>query len=227
MNNMVQAVQIAIIGGADGPTAIYISSESTWFYVAVCVLLFALSIFLIFRLVKNIREKKCVRAIICAVFCLPCAIIPVGILFMNVASKLYAKEFSKMLEDYKMDEYKTDVPEISQNTFWSENEIVGTTFELISDSQVEEFSFFIDYYNGTHGATCTFGEKGGWITAPAEYWSIDENGVLLVYPDENKPSKDCIKLQKREIDAENGIAYLLRNGEPKVYFYKGTKIGAE
>ena len=97
-----------------------------------------------------------------------------------------------------------------------------TNYPFTFGLSIETFSFSIDE-DEIHSASCIFGKKDGGIAGPIEYWTIDENGVLLVYPDENKPSKDCIKLQKREIDAENGIAYLLRNGKDEVYFYRRTE----
>ncbi len=57
INQLHQAASITIIGGADGPTSIYILSSDLWRQIAaVAVCFFALTGFGIYRLVKSIRN---------------------------------------------------------------------------------------------------------------------------------------------------------------------------
>jgi len=49
------AADIGIIGGADGPTHIYVSSQTNWFTVAVIVLAVAAAVVFILREVRRRR----------------------------------------------------------------------------------------------------------------------------------------------------------------------------
>ena len=68
MYNLKQAASIAIIGGADGPTSIYVAKGSLLtfiiLYIVVPAILFALAIFF---LVRSIKKKQKARTIIFAI----------------------------------------------------------------------------------------------------------------------------------------------------------------
>ena len=55
LKQLFQVLSISIIGGADGPTSIYVSSAYLWQFL-LCVI--ALIVFGIYRLIKNIKNRK-------------------------------------------------------------------------------------------------------------------------------------------------------------------------
>ena len=140
---------IGIIGGADGPTTIYVASGVAWFYALILILFHLLMIFLALRFVKNIWLKT----ILCAVFGMILLLVLAGLVFMSINPKLQSKEIPKVAS-----ECKNDIPEMTQNQFWSESEITGHTLELISETQEESFSFFIND-DGLYMVSCTIGEE--------------------------------------------------------------------
>ena len=56
--DQLEPISIAIIGGADGPTSIYISKQSLWMLIIeifICIVIF---IFAIYGLIRSIKKKK-------------------------------------------------------------------------------------------------------------------------------------------------------------------------
>lgn len=122
-------------------------------------------------------------------------------------------EIIKKISDY-VDVYKNS--EILYP--WTEDEILGRTFEKISNSEIEVMDFCTDD-GGNNYALCQFGKKGEYVTGPIEYWKIDDSGNLCIYEDEFY-KKMHIKLGKIKVDEETGILYSLRNFKRVAYIYK-------
>lgn len=70
MYNLAQAAAIAVIGGADGPTAIYVSSEFPWVILVLSVLFISLFVFFLVRFIKNIRRKNKKKSVVYGIVCL-------------------------------------------------------------------------------------------------------------------------------------------------------------
>ena len=64
MNEAAEGVAIGIIGGADGPTTIYVAEGSFWFLVVMLALYVLLFLFVMIRFIKNLKSKNKVRSII-------------------------------------------------------------------------------------------------------------------------------------------------------------------
>lgn len=69
-----RAASIGIIGGADGPTAIYLGPGGLWLLLACCVLYAVLFALAVLGLVRSIRKRRrlwtALFAVLCAVFVL-------------------------------------------------------------------------------------------------------------------------------------------------------------
>lgn len=61
---LLQAQSISIIGGADGPTSIYVSSACLWQIIAIILCVIALIVFGICKLVKNIKKSNKVKILL-------------------------------------------------------------------------------------------------------------------------------------------------------------------
>ncbi len=88
MDGFSQAASIGIIGGADGPTAIYLGPEVIWLLLAGCILYAALFALAVLGLVRSIRKRRRLRtalsAILCAFFVLIAAVaVVIAILARN------------------------------------------------------------------------------------------------------------------------------------------------
>ena len=64
MNEVTVYAPIGIIGGADGPTTIYVAEGSFWFLVVMLALYVLLFLFVMIRFIKNLKSKNKVRSII-------------------------------------------------------------------------------------------------------------------------------------------------------------------
>lgn len=104
---------------------------------------------------------------------------------------------------------------------WIEEEIIDYTFELISDTEIENFVFH-QSDDGMRVTTCSYGKKDSFVAGPIEYWSV-ENGYLCIYSDENILSRKTIKIGKIRIDEEKGILYAYRNNKKVEYKYRSSK----
>ena len=88
MDGLSQAASIGIIGGADGPTAIYLGPGVIWLLLAGCILYVALFALAVLGLVRSIRKRRRLRtalsAILCAFFVLIAAVaVVIAILARN------------------------------------------------------------------------------------------------------------------------------------------------
>lgn len=61
---LLPAQSISIIGGADGPTSIYVSSACLWQIIAIILCVIALIVFGICKLVKNIKKSNKVKILL-------------------------------------------------------------------------------------------------------------------------------------------------------------------
>ena len=91
MNQLTQAVAIGIIGGADGPTAIYIETGAIWQILIPWLLLFALAVFF---LVRSILKKRKLGIIISAVFCVILLLPPAAIFAGNLLLKMQSAKLN-------------------------------------------------------------------------------------------------------------------------------------
>lgn len=209
MKGFIQAAQIAIIGGADGPTSIYIGKAAILQLLIPYIILAALSCFF---LVRSILKKKkvaiVVSSVLCAIFILLPAVFFLGKFVMKRAIRRQALE-------------------IGINTFpWKEDEVADHTFELMNSENSSEESdsvesfFFIIGPDGKRYATCTFGKIGGPLAPSIKSWQIDSDGILYIF-DESPQERGCIKIEK--IWCAQGVLYAMRNQDLASYKYNEEK----
>lgn len=205
MKGFIQAAQIAIIGGADGPTSIYIGKAAILQLLIPYIILAALSCFF---LVRSILKKKkvaiVVSSVLCAIFILLPALFFLGKFVMKRAIKRQASELG--ISTYP----------------WKEDEVADHTFELMNSENSSEESdsvesfFFIIGPDGKRYATCTFGKIGGPLASPIKSWQIDSDGILYIF-DESPQESGCIKIEK--IWCAQGVLYARRNQDLAKYKY--------
>ena len=209
MKDLIQAASIAIIGGADGPTSIYVEKTAILQLLIPYIILAALSGFF---LVRSILKKKkvaiVVSSVLCAIFILLPAVFFLGKFVMKRAIRRQALE-------------------IGINTFpWKEDEVSNHTFELMNSENSSEESdsvesfFFIIGPDGKRYATCTFGKIGGPLAPSIKSWQIDSDGILYIF-DESPQESGCIKIEK--IWCAEGILYAERNQDLASYKYNEEK----
>lgn len=207
MKDLIPAAQIAIIGGADGPTSIYIGKAAILQLLIPYIILAALSCFF---LVRSILKKKKVAIVLFsgAIFILLPAVFFLGKFVMKRAIRRQALE-------------------IGINTFpWKEDEVADHTFELMNSENSSEESdsvesfFFIIGPDGKRYATCTFGKIGGPLAPSIKSWQIDSDGILYIF-DESPQERDCIKIEK--IWCVQEVLYARRNQDLAKYKYYEEK----
>ena len=96
IDQLYKAAAIAIIGGADGPTSIYISYVALWQIFLLVILLLAFIVFGICRLIKNIKDKNKLKAILwsCVLFLLMTSIIIISVWnFIETRNRLKMLDF--------------------------------------------------------------------------------------------------------------------------------------
>lgn len=202
MNQLTPAA-IAIIGGADGPTAIYIETGAIWQILIPWLLLFAVAVFF---LVRSILKKRKLGIILSSVFC---------VILLLPPATFFLGNFMINRQSEKWTEIKTSaVP-------WNEEEIIGHVFEFDdseedSDSGTVETFYFKSDSSGKRSAACTFGKEGKMIASPIKCWQIDENGILCIF-DDSPNEHDCIKIEK--IWLEEDVLYAVRNQQLAKYKY--------
>lgn len=209
MKGFIQAASIAIIGGADGPTSIYVGKAAILQLLIPYFVIAALSGFF---LVRSILKKKkvaiVVSSVLCAIFILLPAVFFLGKFVMKRAIRRQALE-------------------IGINTFpWKEDEVADHTFELMNSENSSEESdsvesfFFIIGPDGKRYATCTFGKIGGPLAPSIKSWQIDSDGILYIF-DESPQERGCIKIEK--IWCAQGVLYAMRNQDLASYKYNEEK----
>lgn len=89
MNQLDEALSISVIGGADGPTTIYILNP--WLLVIELIILAALFVFAIFGFIKNIKKRKIVKSVVFGIIALSV------ILFISISA---ARTHKTLKENY-------------------------------------------------------------------------------------------------------------------------------
>lgn len=115
---LLQAQSISIIGGADGPTSIYVSPAYLWQIIVILICVIALIVFGICGLIKNIKKNNKVKIILWS-FVLFILILLVFIIpawnFIETRKKM------KMLEadvfTTRKEIYGSEVPGIAEDSF--------------------------------------------------------------------------------------------------------------
>ena len=207
MKDLMQAASIAIIGGADGPTSIYIGKAAILQLLIPYIILAALSCFF---LVRSILKKKKIAIVLFsgAIFILLPAVFFLGKFVMKRAIKRQASELG--ISTYP----------------WKEDEIADHTFELMNSENSSEESdgvesfFFIIGPDGKKSAACTFGKIGGPLAPSIKSWQIDSDGILYIF-DESPQERDCIKIEK--IWCVQEVLYARRNQDLAKYKYYEEK----
>ena len=104
MKQLSQCIAISIIGGADGPTSIYIAPDN-WGAVAIIVLLiaafFGLFAFVVYKLIKSIKNQNKAKTIIFAVLTSVFAIIVCVSAGFGIAEYLWERQLKKSMADTK------------------------------------------------------------------------------------------------------------------------------
>lgn len=96
MNQLEEALAIGIIGGADGPTSIYISKQSLWLIIIEIIIFLFIFAFAIYGFVKNIKKRKIIKSIIYGIILL-LVILPVTI--FGVKRYKIIKEYQKFYDN--------------------------------------------------------------------------------------------------------------------------------
>lgn len=209
MKDLMQAASIAIIGGADGPTSIYIGKAAILQLLIPYFVIAALSGFF---LVRSILKKKKVAIVVSSVLCAIFILLP-AVFFLD---KFVMKRA-----------IRRQALEIGINTFpWKEDEVADHTFELMNSENSSEESdsvesfFFIIGPDGKRYATCTFGKIGGSLAPSIKSWQIDSDGILYIF-DESPQESGCIKIEK--IWCAQEVLYAKRNQDFAKYKYYEEK----
>lgn len=139
MKDLFQAQAITIIGGADGPTSIYVSSGAIWQLILLCVVFILFIVFGVYRLIKNIKKRKTVRIVIWTLILFLLFFLGVCIPVMNHMTKMtkYDEYFSFTIDD-EYEGFPTEAEDFYY--FYTHNKIInihigfaGTGFGLGRD----------------------------------------------------------------------------------------------
>ena len=106
MDQLNEAISIAIIGGADGPTSIYISKQSLWMLIIEIIICIAIFIFAIYGLIRSIKKKKIIKSVVCGIIIL-LVILPV--IIFGVKRHKNLKEYQKFYENLGLSEEKPNL----------------------------------------------------------------------------------------------------------------------
>ena len=120
MNQLDEAFSISIIGGADGPTTIYILNP--WLLVIELIILASLFVFAIFGFIKNIKKRKIVKSVVFGIIALSV------ILFISISAARTHKTLKENLKE-SIDLY--------ENLFSSESDA-----NLGIYTEAEDFEYF-------------------------------------------------------------------------------------
>ena len=106
MNQLEEAIAISIIGGADGPTSIYISKQSLWILIIEILICIAIFVFAIYGFIRSIRKKKIIKSVVCGIIIL-LVILPVIIL--GVKRHKILKKYQEFYENLRLLEETTNL----------------------------------------------------------------------------------------------------------------------
>ena len=143
MNQLEEVIAISIIGGADGPTSIYISKQSLWLLIIEILVFLFIFGFAIYGFIKNIKKRKIRKSIIFGIIIL---ILISPVIIFGVKRYKIIKEYQKFYD----------------NLFLSEN-----TSELGIHTEAEDFEYFrksnklINVNIGSAGTGFLIGKKLG------------------------------------------------------------------
>jgi len=96
MNQLEEAIAISIIGGADGPTSIYISKQSLWLLIIEILVFLFIFGFAIYGFIKNIKKRKIRKSIIFGIIIL---ILISPVIIFGVKRYKIIKEYQKFLSE--------------------------------------------------------------------------------------------------------------------------------
>ena len=106
MDQLNEAISIAIIGGADGPTSIYISKQSLWMLIIEIFIYIAIFVFAIYGLIRSIKKKKIIKSVVCGIIIL---LINLPVIIFGVKRHKTLKEYQKFYENLGLSEEKTNL----------------------------------------------------------------------------------------------------------------------
>lgn len=222
MYNLKQAASIAIIGGADGPTSIYVANGSLLtcilLYIAVPAILFALAIFF---LARSIKKKQKARTIIFAILSGIFFLTPIFLILCPIilAHKEAAKIEKEFYQNYHADEQNIEVENAAESD-------VQESFDYYS---IKDFSELhgkcIAVAAGFAGISYIFHDK----TVPPEngiIMTVDKfthgSGLPVIGAEYDLPcsiENDTLTISSNErFFIKDGILHFLYNDkEPSIY----------
>ena len=106
MDQLNEAISIAIIGGADGPTSIYISKQSLWMLIIEIFICIAIFVFAIYGLIRSIKKKKIIKSVVCGIIIL---LVNLPVIIFGVKRHKILKEYQKFYENLGLSEEKTNL----------------------------------------------------------------------------------------------------------------------
>lgn len=104
MKKLLEASAISIIGGADGPTSIYVSSGAKWQLVLMLLIFISFIVFGIFRLIQGIKKHKTIRTVIWSVILSILMFVGISTVIMNRAEKKYYGNILQSINSQQMEE---------------------------------------------------------------------------------------------------------------------------
>lgn len=104
MEKLLEASAISIIGGADGPTSIYVSSGAKWQLVLMLLIFISFIAFGIFRLIQGIKKHKTIRTVIWSVILSILMFAGISTVVMNRAEKKYYENILQSINSQQMED---------------------------------------------------------------------------------------------------------------------------
>lgn len=104
MEKLLEASAISIIGGADGPTSIYVSSGAKWQLVLMLLIFISFIAFGIFRLIQGIKKHKTIRTVIWSVILSILMFASISTVVMNRAEKKYYENILQSINSQQMED---------------------------------------------------------------------------------------------------------------------------
>lgn len=100
MNKLLEASAITIIGGADGPTSIYVSSGAKWQLILILLIFIFFFIFGIIRLIQNIKKHKTIRTIAWSVV----LFLMISVVVLTQVEKKHYENILQTINDQQLDD---------------------------------------------------------------------------------------------------------------------------
>ena len=99
MNKLLEASAITIIGGADEPTSIYVSSGAKWQLILILLIFIFFFIFGIIRLIQNIKKHKTIRTIAWSVV----LFLMISVVVLTQVEKKHYENILQSINDQQLD----------------------------------------------------------------------------------------------------------------------------